>query len=80
VATRNVSGPGETLFYPDKTNTLSAQGAWAIFFVPDARGEGTPGALFVNHGLIVIHTEPDAFHQSVLQQVGTQEDLCAVLD
>jgi hypothetical protein len=84
--TRNVSGPGETLFYPNDSNpltfpnTLTARGAWAIFFFPDVLGPGTPGALFINHGLIVIHTEADGFHQSVLNQVGTQEDLCAALD
>jgi hypothetical protein len=78
--TRNVSGPGETLFYPDGSNTLTAEGAWAIFFFPEALGPGTPGALFINHGMIVIHTEADAFHQTVLNQVGTQENLCAVLD
>ena len=41
-------------------------------------GPGTPGALFVNTGLIALHTDPSGI-QTVSEQIGTQEDLCAVL-
>ena len=78
--TRNISGPGETLIFADGSNTLTATGAWLMFFFPGVLGAGTPGTLFINHGQIVLHTEAGLpFRQSILKQTGTQEDLCAVL-
>lgn len=78
--TRNISGPGEYLFYPDGSNTLTAEGAWALWFLADQRGEGTPSAFFINRGRFVQHTGPGPdFLASVLNQSGTQEDLCATL-
>jgi len=77
-ATRNVSGPGEYRYLADGSVDFRGSGRWAIFFFPGMRGEGTPGALFVNNGLIVLHTDPDGI-QSVVEQVGSQEDLCATL-
>lgn len=76
--TRNVSGPGEYLYHSDGSVDFRGSGAWAIFFFVDQRGPGTPGALFVNYGKIVLHTDPDGI-QTVVEQVGTQEDLCATL-
>jgi len=76
--TRNVSGPGEYLYGADGSVDFRGSGAWAIFFFPDQRGPGTPGALFVNHGEIVLHTDPSGI-QEVVSQIGTQEDLCATL-
>src|SRR5262245_22066175 len=78
--TRNVSGPGETLIFADGSNTLTATGAWLMFFFPGVLGAGTPGTLFINHGQIVLHTKAGLpFSQSILKQTGTQEDLCALL-
>jgi len=77
---RNVSGPGEYVFYSDNSVDFTGNGVWAILFVPGQRGPETPGALFVNQGKIVLHTDSDEFHQTVVAQVGTQEDLCAVLE
>jgi hypothetical protein len=76
--TRNVSGPGEYLYHADGSVDFRGSGAWAIFFFPEQRGPGTPGALFVNYGQIVLHTDPFGI-QTVVSQVGTQEDLCATL-
>jgi len=78
-ATRNVSGPGEYRYLSDGSIDFTGSGPWAIFFFPDQRGEGTPGALFINYGLIALHTDGATGIQSISSQVGTQEDLCATL-
>ncbi len=75
---RNVSGPGEYLYFTNGSVDFTGNGVWAIFFAPGQRGPGTPGALFVNTGKIALHTDPSGI-QTVSQQIGTQEDLCAVL-
>jgi hypothetical protein len=77
-ATRNVSGPGEYRYHADGSVDFRGSGPWAILFFPDQRGEGTPGALFINYGVIELHTDPGGI-QSITEQVGTQEDLCATL-
>lgn len=76
---RDVSGPGEYLYFIDGSVDFTGNGIWAIFFPPDQRGPGTPGALFVNTGKIASHTDPGGTPQAVTQQLGTQEDLCATL-
>jgi hypothetical protein len=76
--TRNVSGPGEYRYLADGSVDFSGSGPWAIFFFQDQRGDGTPPALFINYGLIELHTDPGGV-QSIVNQVGTQEDLCATL-
>jgi hypothetical protein len=75
----NVSGPGEYLYFADGSILFTGDGPWLIFFFPGQRGPGTPGALFVNDGRIVLHTDPLGT-QTVLEQVGTQEDVCAALE
>jgi hypothetical protein len=86
--TRDVSGPGRYIYSTDPANCggptgcsfhLSAWGTWAFFFFPDQRGLGTPGALFINNGFIFESQDPAGI-QTVLTQVGTQEDLCAALE
>ena len=76
---RNISGPGKFLYFTDGSIDLAMSGAWGIFFAPDQRGPGTPGALFVNTGKMAVHTDPSGI-QTVSQQHGSQEDLCAALE
>ncbi len=70
---RNISGPGVFTF---SDSTLNAWGPWAIAFFPGDLGVGSPGRLLPNTGRIVIRFGvPD----KILNQSGTQEDLCATL-
>ena len=70
---RNVSGPA---FFTFEDSIRVATGPALFWFFPDERGDGSPGAFFINYGRIVQHLGATT---ETLSQTGTQEDLCATL-
>ncbi len=76
---RDTSGPGEVTFHPDGSITLDANGNWFFFFDPGDLPSGAVSAAFVTTGRFILSVAADG-SPSIESQVGTAEDLCALLD
>jgi hypothetical protein len=72
----NISGPGTITFTEDST-VFDTVGQWLWLFFPGDLGEDEPGMALLTTGRFVVEFGPEGV--SILEQRGSQVDLCALL-
>jgi hypothetical protein len=72
----NISGPS---FSAVGASTLILSGTSVLFYFPGDLGPGTPGALLLTHGPMILTVDATGVIRSVSQTSASATDLCAAL-